>query len=227
MDGAQQNENLVKTERREQLTEVEDSFDTPDMIDSDQSQYASYKKKRAFGSKDSQPDQAQIVEKVQRMLNEILEIPISEIQPDSALGDLGVDSLMITEVLTEIKQGFNVSISAAKFQDFSTVQCLCDYLQPPSSSSTPLSVHTPPSASTSSSELSDLALSLTPASSTPGSLENGTITIISFLIGKQKIILHHWLTNLSQAKGAIMIQLRMKQILSASATRYIPVKLNW
>lgn len=171
LDAAQQNENLVKTERREQLTEVEDPFDTPDMIDSDQSQYASYKKKRAFGSKDSQPDQAQIVEKVQRMLNEILEIPISEIQPDSALGDLGIDSLMITEVLTEIKQGFNVSISAAKFQDFSTVQCLCDYLQPPSSSSTPLSIHTPPSASTFSSELSDLASSLTPASSTPRSLE--------------------------------------------------------
>lgn len=170
LDGAQQYKRPDETERKKQLATVEDSVDTPHMMDSGQSQHASYEKIDAFGSKDSQHDQAQTVEKVQRMFNEILEIPTSEIQPDSVLGDLGVDSLMITEVLGEIKQGFNVSISAAEFQGFSTVQSLCDHLQPPSSSA-PLSTNTSSSASTSSSESSDLSSSLTSGSSTPLSLE--------------------------------------------------------
>ena len=42
------------------------------------------------------------------MLSEVLEISVDDVQPGSALGDLGVDSLMTTEVLSEIKSRFDV-----------------------------------------------------------------------------------------------------------------------
>ena len=79
---------------------------------------------------EAQGDQTRLMERVQDMLGEVMEIPTSEIQPGSALSDLGVDSLMITEVLSEIKQRFNVAISVAEFQAMTDLQSLCHRIQP-------------------------------------------------------------------------------------------------
>ncbi|MCJ1462838.1 hypothetical protein MMC07_001441 [Pseudocyphellaria aurata] len=173
LDEARQATPLIETESKEELAPVNDSFDTPETTDSDQSPDAS------SVSKDSQLDQDQTVEKVRRLFSEILEIPTNEIQTESAMEDLGVDSLMITEVLSEIKQAFNVVISVAKFQDFRTVQSLCDHLQlsssttplsrdhlQPSSSTTPLSVLSPSSASVLSPSSASISM---PATSDPSS----------------------------------------------------------
>ena len=85
-------------------------------------------------SDEGQSDQVQLLKRVQNMISEVVEIPISDIQTDSALADLGVDSLMITEVLGEIKTRFKVTISAAEFQELPDLQSLLHRLQPSSSS---------------------------------------------------------------------------------------------
>ncbi|KAL8724681.1 MAG: hypothetical protein Q9166_007815 [cf. Caloplaca sp. 2 TL-2023] len=75
-------------------------------------------------------DQDHVLEKVQGMLSEVLEVPIDDVQPDSALGDLGVDSLMSTEVVSEVKSRFAVVISNTEFQDLTDIQSLCTRIQP-------------------------------------------------------------------------------------------------
>ncbi|KAL8636935.1 MAG: hypothetical protein Q9228_005733 [Teloschistes exilis] len=72
-----------------------------------------------------QGDQEQVFPKLQSMLSEVLEMKVEEIQPESALADLGVDSLMVTEVISEIKTHFGISISNAEFQDLVDIQSLC------------------------------------------------------------------------------------------------------
>ena len=83
--------------------------------------------------------QDHVLKKLQVMLHEILEMPIDDIRPDSALVDLGVDSLMVTEVIGEIKSRFGIAISNADFQDLSDLDSLCRRIQPtvPTQSSDP------------------------------------------------------------------------------------------
>lgn len=70
---------------------------------------------------------------IHEMLGEILGISTSEISADSFLSDLGVDSLMATEVLSEIKKRFDVTITADEFQDIPNVRALASRLQMSSS----------------------------------------------------------------------------------------------
>ncbi|KAL8785498.1 MAG: hypothetical protein Q9213_003324 [Squamulea squamosa] len=87
-------------------------------------------------------DQDKIFEKLQAMLSEVLEIAVDDVRPDSALGDLGIDSLMTTEVMSEIKNRFDVDISNAEFQKLNDLGSLCDRIQPSAPESRP---KTPPS----------------------------------------------------------------------------------
>lgn len=80
---------------------------------------------------ETQADQNRVFKKVQGMLSEILEVSIEEVQPGSALEDLGVDSLMVTEVISEIKTRFDVKISSEEFQDLTDLQSLGHFIQPP------------------------------------------------------------------------------------------------
>ena len=81
---------------------------------------------------DDVKNEAQLLDEVRNMLVEVMEIPAREIQPESALHALGVDSLMITEVLSEIKKRFNMQISMAEFQSLSDLNSLCCRIQPSS-----------------------------------------------------------------------------------------------
>lgn len=78
-----------------------------------------------------QTEQDRVLKELQGMLSELLEVSIEEIQPGSALDDLGVDSLMVTEVISEIKKRFGVAISNGEYQDLTDLQSLCHRLQPP------------------------------------------------------------------------------------------------
>ena len=80
--------------------------------------------------------QSQLLKGVQDLFRDVVEIPTSDIQPESPVADLGVDSLMITEVLSEIKTRFKVTISPADFQDLTDIQSLLHRLLPSSSSQT-------------------------------------------------------------------------------------------
>lgn len=80
-----------------------------------------------------QSAQEQILRKLQEMLSEVLEIPIDTIQSESALDDLGIDSLMATEVISEIQTRLGIVISSADFQGLTDLQSLSHHLQPPAS----------------------------------------------------------------------------------------------
>ncbi|KAJ0108719.1 beta-ketoacyl synthase domain-containing protein [Diaporthe amygdali] len=51
---------------------------------------------------------------VQKMFSEIIEISIDEVAPSSSLDDLGIDSLLITEVLAEINTRFGIRVTQAE-----------------------------------------------------------------------------------------------------------------
>lgn len=80
-----------------------------------------------------QSDQDQVFTELQEMLSEVLEVPVDDVQPNSALDDLGIDSLMATEVISEIKGRFGTVISNADFQGLTDLQSLSYRLQPPTS----------------------------------------------------------------------------------------------
>lgn len=71
-----------------------------------------------------------LIHLVREMFSNIMEIPIEEIKPTSKLDDLGIDSLLVTEVLAEVQKRFHVSISPAQFQECTDVLSLRRRIQP-------------------------------------------------------------------------------------------------
>lgn len=59
----------------------------------------------------------------QELLGDILGVSVDEISVDMSLADLGVDSLVSTELLSEVKKRFGIAITTEEFQD---MQCVCD-----------------------------------------------------------------------------------------------------
>lgn len=72
-----------------------------------------------------------ILRRVQEMLCEMLGVTIDEVASSASLNDIGVDSLMSTEVISEIKKRFNVSISNGDFAQIVDVQALVRFILPP------------------------------------------------------------------------------------------------
>ncbi|KAI3390979.1 hypothetical protein diail_8293 [Diaporthe ilicicola] len=66
--------------------------------------------------------------KLQTMLSEIIEIPMDEVAPTSSLDDLGVDSLLITEVLAEIKTRFGIVVAQEKLSNCADLRAVADLL---------------------------------------------------------------------------------------------------
>ncbi|KAI1128807.1 hypothetical protein F5Y10DRAFT_291694 [Nemania abortiva] len=77
--------------------------------------------------------------RIQEFFGDLLGIPAEEIAADTSLQDLGIDSLMMTEVLSEIKKRFGVTILTEEFQEFQNVLAIATHLQ------ASLGVVTPPS----------------------------------------------------------------------------------
>ncbi|RDW81833.1 hypothetical protein BP6252_02945 [Coleophoma cylindrospora] len=68
------------------------------------------------------------LENLREMLRDVLEIPLAEIRPSSVLEELGVDSLLATELFSEINRRFSVSISHSKFATITDVQELAQLI---------------------------------------------------------------------------------------------------
>lgn len=51
-----------------------------------------------------------------KAIAELLDIPLNDLRPDSSLDELGIDSLMITELSNILRQSFNATISTAQLQ---------------------------------------------------------------------------------------------------------------
>ena len=84
--------------------------------------------------------------KVKQMLSDIIEIPIGEISPDSALESLGIDSLLVTEIFAEVRRRFDVSLSHSDFATITDVHGLAESVSGSSLPSVPLSAPIPTSA---------------------------------------------------------------------------------
>lgn len=82
------------------------------------------------------------VDIIQQILSEVLDVPIDEISPSSLLTDLGIDSLIATELLSEFKKHLNLEMTAEEFQSKSDVASLGNTFHDclPSSNSSPESL---------------------------------------------------------------------------------------
>ncbi|KAL9602709.1 MAG: hypothetical protein Q9219_001699 [cf. Caloplaca sp. 3 TL-2023] len=78
---------------------------------------------------ESQGNKGGMVQPICEMFSEILEIPIKDIQPTAKLDDLGIDSLLATEVLTEISKRFKVKLTAANIQECDDVLSVCKCIE--------------------------------------------------------------------------------------------------
>lgn len=65
---------------------------------------------------------------VQKLLHEVADIPMEEILDASTLEELGIDSLMATELLNEIAEKLDVSIPVADFENISSFRSLWQYI---------------------------------------------------------------------------------------------------
>lgn len=63
------------------------------------------------------------------MFSAILEVPIQEIKPTATLDDLGIDSLLVTEVLSEIKTRFSVSLDQVQLMTCPNVASVASLIQ--------------------------------------------------------------------------------------------------
>ena len=70
-----------------------------------------------------------LIQLICRMFSAILEIPFEEIRPTSSLEELGIDSLLATEVLSEILIRFNVSLTQAQLITCTDVLSLVQLIQ--------------------------------------------------------------------------------------------------
>lgn len=73
---------------------------------------------------------SQLMQKVREMFSDILEIPLKDVESNSKLLDLGIDSLLANEVLGDIRKRFNIDIMPEEFQGLIDVLSLCRRIQP-------------------------------------------------------------------------------------------------
>ena len=66
--------------------------------------------------------------KVYEVLSNVTDVPTDELRDDMSLEDLGIDSLLVTEVLNEIQAAFNLEIDLNTFLFFSNLEAVCNHI---------------------------------------------------------------------------------------------------
>lgn len=69
-----------------------------------------------------------VLQEVKVLLNKVSEVAVAEIKEDSTLDDLGIDSLMVMEVQSEVESTFQIEIPNVDWQNLGTPKLLSDYL---------------------------------------------------------------------------------------------------
>ena len=98
-------------------------------VDDFSSQDAPNKDGSLLGTYNGHSDQFQLRKRVQGMLSDVLGVRVAEMLPGSAFEELSVDSLMLTEVLSEVRKRIEVAISLQSFKNFTHIQSSCHGLQ--------------------------------------------------------------------------------------------------
>jgi malonyl CoA-acyl carrier protein transacylase len=71
---------------------------------------------------------------LKQLLHEVADVPPEQINDSTLLADVGIDSLMATEVQTAINDRFGVHLTTAEFQCIHDFRSLCEAVQPVNSS---------------------------------------------------------------------------------------------
>lgn len=71
---------------------------------------------------------ANVRSQVAKLLNEVADVPIEDLIDTARLEDIGIDSLMATELLTAIRKNFGIDISTGEFEDIVDFRSLCEAL---------------------------------------------------------------------------------------------------
>jgi acyl carrier protein/SAM-dependent methyltransferase len=69
-----------------------------------------------------------VEKQLRQMLSEITDVPADQFQMTVTLDQLGIDSLMTTEIVSEVQEAFNIPIDPAQILDLQTFGALCSYL---------------------------------------------------------------------------------------------------
>lgn len=122
--------NKAGTPKDHILTTIDSGYQSPAIESLDTPTSDTNDTTLASDSEETQRKENPTLQKLRMMFSEIMEIPLDEIGLTSTLDELGVDSLIATEVLAETNKRFNLSITAVEFQQFGDVQSLYLYIQP-------------------------------------------------------------------------------------------------
>ena len=101
---------------------------------------------------------------LRELLNKVTDVPIDTMKDDCTIEELGIDSLMVTEVLSEIRQVFGIEIQLDDFQDLPDLKSLSSYLRSKNgtgdlTATTLSNSSTPKTTSTRATSVSDMAVS--------------------------------------------------------------------
>ncbi|PSR79893.1 hypothetical protein BD289DRAFT_491583 [Coniella lustricola] len=75
-----------------------------------------------------QSDVARVLDQVCELFSRVIEIPIEDVKPDISLAAIGVDSLMSSEILNEIKAQFHILLTAEELLGLNDVKSVADFI---------------------------------------------------------------------------------------------------
>ena len=104
----------------------------------------------ASGHKSNVGTSSDVHSTLRSLFNKVADVPPDMIKDESTLEDLGIDSLMNTEVLGELRKAFSMEIPLQDFQTLQQFGSLAKYIVSRSSSAQPSSAITPVSSEASS-----------------------------------------------------------------------------
>lgn len=71
---------------------------------------------------------ASVRSQVAKLLDEVADVPVEDLTDTARLEDIGIDSLMATELLAAIRKMFGIEISTAQFENILDFKSLCEAL---------------------------------------------------------------------------------------------------
>ncbi|KAI0204033.1 hypothetical protein F4808DRAFT_475527, partial [Astrocystis sublimbata] len=122
-DSAYQSSATPSTSDRDDASSQIDEVPSPGMMTPDRSANTKARVSRADG------DSALGLQNLAQVISNILEIPINEVKPGSTMDELGIDSLVATELLSDLQKAFNVSVSQTELQDSADVGQLLRHIE--------------------------------------------------------------------------------------------------
>ncbi len=146
---------------------------------------------------------------IRKLLHRVTDVPVDAFNDDSTLEELGIDSLMITEVMSEICKFFEFDISATDFQTLLDIKSLRAYLLARGCGSRDV-----PAISFSRSDSSADSFSSTPAITAATSVENLPAMNDNVFSELAKLITTHLETETTMSRGTNLANEGLDSLLS-------------